>query len=199
MMSANYDESAIHSPDYGELSTALSHNHIGLSAAEAHGILCGYLFNDRTDEGAESWYGLMLGKGVSEHSVPPALKEMLAALRRSTQASLNSDRFQFRPLIPPDDSALTERTDAVADWCSGFVQGLIRDNSQDIEQFPGDLPELLRDIMAFSEAEPGAGDPDEQEKALTEIEEYLRAAIQAVYDELMPPSAALKVGLTRDG
>lgn len=199
MMSANYHESATHCPDYGELSTALSHNDIGLSAAEAHGILCGYLCNDRTDEGAESWYGLMLGKGVSEHSVPPGLKDMLAALRRSTQASLISDQFQFRPLIPPDDSTLTERIDALADWCSGFMQGLIRDNSQDIEQFPGDLPELLRDIMAFSEVEPGAGDPDEKEKALTEIEEYLRAAIQVIYEELVTPSAALKVGLTTDG
>lgn len=198
-MSADYHESATHCPDYGELSTALSHNDIELSAAEAHGILCGYLCNDRTDEGAESWCGLMLGKGFSEHSVPPGLKEMLAALCSSTQASLNSDQFQFRPLIPADGSTITERTDAVADWCSGFMQGFFRDNSQDIDQFPGDLPELLHDIMAFSEVEPGADDPDEQEKALTEIEEYLRAAIQVIYEELVTPSAALRVGLTRDG
>ena len=110
---------------------------------------------------------------------------MLHELCRSTSAQLEGDQFDFKPFSPSDDCMLRERIDALADWCRGFVLGLMSGVAERINEYPGDVPELVRDIMAISEAEVSQDDdPEGQERALTEIEEYVRVAAQLIYDEL---------------
>lgn len=183
VMNASESDAPTRSVDYSDLSATLEFHHIGITAAEAHGIICGRLCSGACTDDIDSCYKLIVGpKAASTKACE--LHSVLRELHRLTWTELEDDQFNFRLLLPADDCTLTERTEAVTDWCRGFALGLMSNGDYGIDGLPGDAPELVRDIMQISEAEAGAEDPEGQERALVEIEEYVRAAVQLIYEEL---------------
>ena len=68
----------------------------------------------------------------------------------------------------------------------GFALGFFADNQRDIQSLPGSAPEILRDIIEIAGADTQTDEPDDNdtERALTEIEEYLRVGAQLVFEEI---------------
>ena len=77
-------------------------------------------------------------------------------------------------------------------FCTGTAFNS-RLNEADLEP---DALEALTDIARIAEVEPGADSAEEQEKALLELEEYLRVGTQLIFEATLDnqslPSSALE-------
>lgn len=173
-------------PDYETLATLLADAEAEISAAEAHGILTGVLC-------APAAAGRDAGQvaAASASIDGPAADEIvgeLRALTEQTERQLHDPDFGFEPLLPAEGADLGQSTEALADWCRGFVYGLLAAGVKDFRRLPDDVREFLDDVMKMCDAEVSVGAPSEEDaRALAELTEYLRAGVQLVYEELHGP------------
>jgi uncharacterized protein YgfB (UPF0149 family) len=169
--------------DFDTLSGALAAAGVSTSAAEIHGIVCATSCTG--DVGDRDWRALALGAELSQ--APAALVDMLTALRRHTEAQLAGAEFEFQPLLPPDDAAMSARIEALAEWCRGFLLGVGVARGPGAPALSADARELLDDFANIAGAEPESGDDSEEsERALEELAEYVRVGVELLYDELPP-------------
>ena len=168
-------------PDYSRFQELLEQHSIEASPAEAQGLIAAVLCLPQADQ--VDWLELFLS-AESESTVEPDadLSGVLLQLYQSTREQLFEDGFEFS-LYLPVESGLAGRAVAVAAWCRGFLLGisagqLTAANSSDL------LREILSDMVDISGVETGLEGDEEDERALVEIEEYLKAAVQLVREEL---------------
>jgi uncharacterized protein len=163
-----------------------------MSAAEAHGCLCGAVCAV-DDYAFEAW--------LAEVSPESARADTLAlpgsplrVLFDATTRSLRSDSMEFAPLLPDDDAALAQRTDALAQWAQGFLYGLATGEIGRNPALPGTVTEILGDFAQIAratlstdidEGKAEVGD-EADEEAFAELHEFVRVGAQLVYDELLP-------------
>ena len=156
------------------------HDH-ELSTAEIHGTLTGLVCAGHSDRNADKWQDLLFAK----REVHPLL-ETMCSLMALTERSLESPDFCFQPIFCSAVS-LSERTLALADWCRGFSLGIGWNKPTTATSFGEDTTEALSDIAHMSLAELGADLPETEERALVELEEYLRISVQLIYEESCSP------------
>lgn len=149
-----------------------------IGAAEFHGGLCGVLC-----AGGHEAVGAWLGQTTDE------LQEICAELEGASWAALTGGEMAFTPLLPNDDTALSERVRALASWCAGFVSGLGsgRASFEGAESHSGEVAEVVGDLIEIGKAsfDVEAGDDDEgAEAAYAEVAEFVRVGVQIVFEEL---------------
>ena len=164
-----------------ELQDALERVNITIDASEAHGWLSGALCV-RKDYGATDWLAELAADSGGE---VPVAEPPLAEAPAETLAALESDGFEFAPLLPDDDAPLADRVAALATWSGGFLYGIGTGASDQAVAKASDVAEFLRDLadIARAELEPGrAGDAGE--KDFMELVEFVRAGAQLAFVEL---------------
>lgn len=167
-------------PDYDDLANALSAADVQLSPAEAHGLITGAACFPRPSHLAQ----LLFGQDTTPRT-PAAdrLFEVAQVLAQDVRRRLEEADFEFEPML--GDEALPARVDALAAWARGYVLGLAAAGVRDTGQLDGDAEEFVLDTMRIGEVEMDEDtDPDQQEREVTEIVEYLRVGVQLVYEEL---------------
>ncbi|MDD9856288.1 MAG: UPF0149 family protein [Gammaproteobacteria bacterium] len=176
-----------HAHIYADLERRLRASNFGGGAAEAHGVLCGLTCRGVDGEKLRVKAGLLRLSGAADF-------ELIAGLQALAARDLRADDFQFNLLLPHDDAGAAPKTAAVADWCGGFAQGFLHDGEAALATCPAVVREAFDDIMAISCADappPDSGDGGEAAlRQLAEIEEYLRVAVQLIFEELNPPAGA---------
>jgi len=171
-------------PDYQDLSAQLDAAGIEVTAGEIHGLLSGVLA--LPGAGDIDWLALIpAAEPVDADQLDADLSQSLSDLYRLTQYQLSAREFGYRLFLPGPEAGVAARTEAVAGWCRGFLlgissTGLSVDNCGDV------VREVLSDIVEMSSVEAGDSDDPEEERALLEIEEYLRVAVQLLKEELQP-------------
>lgn len=176
------------SPDYVELQSALGAEPAGGAAAEAHGTLCGLLCAG-VDEVLDTWIQNTLADAedysfVGRHDA----RGLLESLYKSTAAALRGGEMSFQLLLPDDDALIDDRATALAAWCNGFLYGLAVRGLRPMEELPDEVREVLTDFSEIGRAGVTEEEAEEAgESALAELEEYVRVAVQLVYDECRPP------------
>ena len=148
-----------------------------LSAAEFHGTLTGLICTGHRDRNIDQWQNLLVAKFK-----PQPLLDAMSGLMTLTGRSLESPDFSFQPIFCSATSP-PERTHALGDWCRGFTLGIGWDKTTTVTSFSDDATEALSDIAHISLAEPGTDPPETEERALVELEEYLRISVQLIYEE----------------
>ncbi|MDD9823080.1 MAG: UPF0149 family protein [Gammaproteobacteria bacterium] len=176
-----------HAHIYADLERRLRASNFGGGAAEAHGVLCGLTCRGVDGEKLRVKAGLLRLSGAADF-------ELIAGLQALAARDLRADDFQFNLLLPHDDAGAAPKTAAVADWCGGFAQGFLHDGEAALATCPAVVREAFDDIMAISCADappPDSGNGGEAAlRQLAEIEEYLRVAVQLIFEELNPPAGA---------
>ena len=152
------------------------HNH-ELSAAEFHGALTGLICAGHSEWNIDQWQDLL----VAQSGAQPLLDAM-CGLMVLTERSLVSPDFSFQPIFCSANS-LPERTHALGDWCRGFALGIGSNGKTAVESFGGDATEALSDIIHIALVESGKDPPETEERALVELEEYVRISVQLIYEE----------------
>ncbi|MFO1408273.1 MAG: UPF0149 family protein [Steroidobacteraceae bacterium] len=170
--------------DFDDVARALSAVGATVGAAEAHGCLCGAL-SARRDYGPADW----LEEIVPDEAQPADPR--LAALLEATVAALAGDEMTFEPLLPDDEAPLGRRVEALGTWCQGYLYGFGTAGTAGNVRLPDDVAEVLGDFAQLGQAGAVGSDEDAvEEEAYAELVEFLRAAVQLVYDELAPLRAA---------
>jgi len=172
-------------PDYDQVNDAIRGVPSDFNAAEFHGQLCGLLCTcDRLQ--LQDWLLVSLPE-IAPSSLSPLSHELFQVLLDHSQAALGGDDFGFELLLPDDTAGLAARLEALATWCQGFLFGISHAGVSDIQALPGELPEIVEDILSISRAENFAlenEDEDEAEAAYMELVEYLRVGVQLFSEEL---------------
>jgi uncharacterized protein YgfB (UPF0149 family) len=172
---------------HDELDRALSALHSGIGASDLHGSLIGYLCGGGT-AGAERWtdaLALDLGEPV-DRSV-----ELAGRLYRECRNALEDPELGFEPLLPPGEAPLAARADALVDWCRGFLGGMGLAGAADAGAVAaaGDGAEILHDFGEIARSRFETGATEEDERALSEVIEFVRIGVLLLHAELArPPS-----------
>jgi uncharacterized protein YgfB (UPF0149 family) len=168
-----------------ELDRLLAEADSEVDAAEAHGCLAGALCAT-TAYRASDWIDEILRAGSGE-GLDPAVQATLESLHAETAQALGGGEMTFVPLLPDDDAPLAARVSALAFWCAGFLYGLGVGQLPSMENVPGDVGEVLRDLAEISRASLDESEPaDASEDAYFELVEFVRAGVQLTYEELAP-------------
>jgi len=150
------------------------------SAAEIQGMLTGLTCIGVTEAQYDAWRPILTGEeGSSRDS--KRLRDALSGLMALIEKSLKGQDFSFRPLLPPDSDTISDRTQALGDWCYGFGVGLHWSGTLDAEHLEPDAKDAIDDIAELAHVDPDSADSDD-EKALAELEEYLRIATQLIFE-----------------
>jgi hypothetical protein len=171
-------------PGYEALAHEIDASGIMMSPGEAHGIIAGLLATSLEGDIRTQLADLFGPYGLDEEEEAD-LFAVLEPLYRYTKSSFEQGSFEFALLLPDEESSLDDRIEAIADWCRGFIYGLTEGGVTDVTQLPGDAGEVVRDLMELAEVGlDEEADIESQDRAITEIEEYIRVGVQLVFEEL---------------
>lgn len=170
-------------PNYDQANTAMEDAGFDASAAEVHGTICGVVVSPEGDKA--DWLAAVLGGDSSDvHNLPKAVSEQLLVLFQVSRKTLNDEDFSFSLLIPAgDDDSIADRTEAVAAWCRGFLLGLSAGGLKEFASLPDAMREVLEDLLDIAEVVAEDEEDEQQEQSLVELEEYVRTAVQFIFDE----------------
>ncbi len=169
---------------YNDLDEKLRASGWKSGASEAHGLLAGLACRGVTSSQVANKRFLFQIDEKDDIAMLQGLFELIST-------DLESSEPTFNPLLADEDSASAQRIDEVANWCAGFIQGFCNDGSSVINECNDEIQELLQDIMDISGMQAGTmsastvPESGEEDRELTEIEEYLRVGIQLIYDEMV--------------
>lgn len=166
-----------------QLQAALDLAGVEMRASEVHGMVCGEICR-RVRAATDADFPTLLGMPDPEAGGVQGLLGLVEELLEETRRQLDAG-MRFELVLPDDEEPVDERTASLADWARGFVLALLRGDDPALTDVEGDSGEFLQDLVKISEARPGS-DTEEDEKALAEIEEYIRVGVQLVFEELQP-------------
>lgn len=190
--------------DFSEIDTVLERLGVIYAASESHGVLCGLLCV-KGFVSYDDWISLL----NDEQKIQSAWFEedpddaedyteddrkadetvdsewgLLQDLYDETLRQISDDEYGFSLLLPNDEQALRIRTQALVEWCDGFLFGLGAGEIKDFAQLPDDVNEISHDLAEISRAyhEDEASEADEV--AYAELVEYVRVGVLVIYEAL---------------
>ena len=162
---------------YLELDRKLRLTSFNGGAPEAHGLLTGLACRGVTVQELQNKLYLFRLNSDQDLILLQGLFELI--LR-----DLQSSTLTYHLLLPDDDTNPVIRTDEIANWCGGYMQGFCHDGDSAFSDSNETIHEMLRDIMDMGGLYLEEASQEEAEKSIMEIEEYLRVGVQLIYDEI---------------
>lgn len=170
------DSDDVLASDFDQVADLFLIEGIDLPPSQWHGCIVGLLVSGRR---ADELLGAM-GHALQESITG----DLMIASEQSAKASLRALRdpnYGFSPLIPDDDDELELRSEALASWCEGFLQGFAAGVAGS-DQISTDAAEILRDMAQIARLEvDSTSDIDEQESDFIELVEYVRVVVLNLY------------------
>ncbi len=177
---------------YEQLEAVLARAGGTVSAAEGHGILCG-LCCVRPVVNSGDWEPLILGDSLPGNAGVADARRFLEQLWRQGIQQLESSECAFQLLLPWDSRALSQRTELLGSWCAGFLYALGLAGDEAYGTLSSDAREFVRDLSEISRIDTGVEGDEAEERAYTEVLEYVRVGVLMVYEDLresrQPPGA----------
>src|ERR1043165_6750208 len=162
MMAATYDE----------FERVLRDSRALQEPAEAHGTLAGALCSS-SDFGLLEWLHEILPDDSPEDEALQS--SVLQNIYDSTVRTRAGNEADFAPLLPDDESPLSDRADALSHWCQGFLYGLGSGPASDPAKVSTEAGEIIHDLTEITHVGVDAAEPNEtNETALAEGVEFGR-------------------------
>ncbi len=165
---------------YEELSSLCARLQLAMSGSELHGSLCGFLAcGGHIDHSPLA----VLHIQSEENTLGARDQSMLALLVQQSINTLAADELIFQLLIPADDRPLSERVEALGDWCRGFLGGFGLAGSPAHARLSKEAQEILHDLGLLAAATFGLGDDEEDEESFIELHEFVRMGTMLLHAE----------------
>ncbi len=165
--------------DYTACREALEDMEADVTAPEVHGTLCAMLCSRRPPR-ISQW----LEEIVPHEGDPGRVTGVLEAAAERACTALAAGECELALLLPDDRHSLSERGHALADWCAGFLYGLGLAGDAMRESLSDEGREVVADLIELSKLDPD-DEPDEaNERAYTELVEYVRVGVTLIYEEM---------------
>lgn len=181
-----------HLPNYLDLADGAEELGANTGLAEAHGVLVG-LACGTAELRFERWYEEVFEPVEEDDHLAQRYAGEMQALFDTTVAMLADEGVSFVPMLPDTDSRLSDRADALGQWCRGFAYAVSLSAFDPARTLSHDSQELLGDFAAIARAgheDDEDGSEDEAEMAYAELEEYVRVGVLLIREELVPLVAA---------
>lgn len=162
-------------PDIHAVQLQMHQLQVPVSASELHGAACGWIAGGGNQAG--NWLAAVL----ADTQQPAAGSgSALDALFNATAKAFGERDFAVELLLPDEDTSLAERSQALFDWCRGFLGafGLAAGQHAPLSD---DGKDALADIARLAASQPQDEGDDEDEQALVEIEEYVRVVAMLLH------------------
>ena len=168
--------------DYDSVSNKLSQQGVIVDAAEVHGILCGMLCGGMslTDQ---KWLEALSETINQGDAFSDPTQHLLNSLFNQTCQQLLEPEFALNLLLPDDQAPINDRGAALINWVQGFMLGFGL-HQRDLMQCSDDVKEALEDFSDISRMEEPMDADEESEKALLEVEEYVKISAILCFSEL---------------
>jgi uncharacterized protein YgfB (UPF0149 family) len=152
----------------------------GSHPSELHGLLCG-TFAGGSHPGVEVWHRQVSGL-LGDEELDSRSEDILSRMYQLTLSQLEQSDFSIALLLPDDDEALEQRTEALGCWCQGFLSGFGeaaagKEMGEEVEGVIGDFSEI-------AQIQPEGDDSDESERFFMEVSEFVRMALITVFSEM---------------
>ena len=170
------------------------------AAAQTHGLLCGRLAIHGAD-GAIAWRDQVLESLDPADALRAECELLLDELFQATWRQLAERQSDFELLMPEDNADAASRTQALAEWCEGFLHGLVTETTGEAVRkrlAAEPLSDVIRDMLEITRATVGEDDDEVTESAYAELIEYIRVAAQLAYEELAELRESTKGGDTKE-
>lgn len=168
--------------DYFELNQLLSNVEAEVCAAGCHGFLCGQVCVPGYPM-EDLWQEYIDARTKNDDLVDDCYGEIKILLADIID-SMNSSDMGFQLMLPDDDSDLTDRVDALAEWCHGFLNGYGAAAGDQGLAMTEECREILEDFTRICRAGIDEGGNEEDEQALAELIEYVRMGTMLIYEDL---------------
>ncbi|WP_269519169.1 UPF0149 family protein [Alteromonas sp. BMJM2] len=168
--------------DYDSVTNTLSQHGVIVDGAEIHGILCGMLCGGMslTDQ---KWLEALSETVNQDESFSEPVVFTLTTLFNQTCQQLLEPEFALNLLLPEDHAPINDRGAALINWVQGFMLGFGL-HQQDLVKCSDDVKEALEDFSDISRMEEPMDADEESEKALFEVEEYVKISAILCFSEL---------------
>ena len=164
-------------------SRALARARTELGAAECHGLLCGMLCGVE-EQAPQRWLEEVLGPEERVQKAKGECRDELLRVLTETVRTLWSGRCNFAPLLPDEDTGLGVRSEALANWCSGFLYGIGSAEDDVQARLSKDALEVLSDFSEVTHLRSDAEESESSEADYSEIVEYMRVGVMLIFEEL---------------
>lgn len=161
---------------YQSLDSSLRKSDFDGSAAQAHGIACGFVCRNVPSTELEATAAHL---SFTDSPSMTALESLIDMSLRD----LNQAEFSF-DLWLPDVEALEPQIVALSDWAQGFVMGLLHDGNEILNQLNTEQQNSIEDIIQIAGLDATTSEETDDETAFFELREYLRMAAQLIFEEL---------------
>ncbi|WP_276307855.1 UPF0149 family protein [Alteromonas flava] len=167
---------------YETLSALLMRNKVTADAAELQGILCGMMagglsLSDR------NWMPAIADMFNAGEPLAQEVEQSLQQLFEQTSQQMVDGEFALSLLLPDDSAPINERGSALINYVQGFMTGFgLQQN--DLSNCSDDVKEALEDFAEIVKLEDAMTDDEESEKALFEVQEYVRVSTMLCFSEL---------------
>ena len=155
------------------------------SAAEFHGLMTGYLCAKTNSTAGER---IELYREWLDSDIKGQELQTLEELYRNTEESLGDfSDFEFRILLPDDDTMISRRSSALSEWCAGFLSGFGSAGQFNQVDLGEDVTDAFADFSKIAslaqEVSDEVSDSEENEVDLMEICEYVRISVLVIFTE----------------
>jgi len=166
---------------YDELDAAAARLQLAEDASGLHGSLCGFLAGG----GRMGKQSLVEALHMDAEAATPSASDqaLLERLVKQTETELADPELGFEPLMPADDRPLTERADALVDWCRGFLGGFGLGGAETHAKLSDEAQEILKDLGTIAASSFEFGDEAEDEDSLIEVHEFVRMGAMLLFAE----------------
>ena len=147
------------------------------SSSELHGMFCSYICAKHLAKNKTQFLRTLEGLSQSQQS---SVKEKRDLEKRFelNQSQLEEADFAFQLLLPDDKTALSERLQALGEWCLGFGNGI---KLLEVDLSDEKLTEVQDAILYFAEIANidynSAEENEDSERDYMELVEYIRMAV----------------------
>lgn len=174
-------------PQYSQIDTLMQQVGAEPSAAELHGLMCGFLCGGiqlNPDEAIRPILGAFELNDVFNSQLVQLTKDLYTL----GQTQLHDQMYDMQLLLPSDEDTLIARSVALSQWCQGFLYGLglagiAIEGSKNGEVL--DIYPMLAEIAKYRPEEECHN--EENEKAYAELVEYVRLAVCIIHREHQIP------------
>lgn len=182
------------------MGNTLAQLNVPLPVSEVHGLCCGLICAMTSATAKTRWFTEVLDSaslGPDDVASKSAQLKSLDAWFGQSLAAMNDADLEFSPLMPEDDSPVSERVRALGDFCAGFTYGVgLSLAGRAHTALPPDSREIIEDFQAIDAADSTEQTDDqglvqsldEQEGVYMELLEYVRVGVLLILEELRPIS-----------
>ncbi|MDN3651861.1 UPF0149 family protein [Thalassotalea ponticola] len=167
---------------FANVQASLGGEHFSAHASEIHGLLtgivaAGFSFDD------QSYLTLVSDFFNNGEGLGKSLKDLCKQLYADIWQSVLDDNFTFQLLLPDDDEALFERSQALGLWVQGFNLGFGL-QQKDNKEYSAEIKEIINDFANIANLSTEIDDDEDTENAYFEILEYVRISSLLCFAEL---------------